>query len=212
MMRHRNTVAAVLGILLSSSTLALAGEQFESPFAGRDLTVSPWRPADRPSYRPDDFQAATSVVLRPGPHAEIEIGAPISFEVSSGRNGFGHLYVLSASGRVQLWMENVPVEASQSFRYPFDGLTIHASAPKGVDHVVLLVTRDRIDGFKGQRTTYTPSILHYTHTGFKRALEAKFIDIPRTQWTYAQSRVRVVESCGTRRCSGVPGPTARADD
>src|SRR5438046_2918504 len=158
MMRHRNTIAAALGILVSSSTLALAGDQHDqsgpqTPFASRDLTVSPWRPAERPSYRPDDYQAATAVALRPGPHAEVEIGAPIGFEVSSGRDGFGHLYVLSASGRVQLWMENVPVEANQSLSYPFDGLTIHASAPKGIDHVMLLVTRDRIDGFNGRRTS-----------------------------------------------------------
>lgn len=214
-MRHRNIVAATLSILLSSSTLALASDEYDetgrdSQVAGRDLTVRPWRPSQRPGYIPEDYEAATAVSLRPGPHAEIEIGAPISFEVSSGRDGFGHLYVLSASGRVQLWMENVPIEAHQSFRYPFDGMTIHATAPKGIDHVILLVTRDRIDGFRGRRTTHTPSGLNHTHAGFKRALEAKFMHMPRTRWTYAQSRVRVLDRCGRLHCSTLPGPTAGA--
>src|SRR5262245_19652844 len=66
----------------------------------RDLRPAPARPGTAPAKRPE-------VALRPSAPV-VPVGTPVTFEVSSSVDGFGHLYVLSASGRVQVWLENAP--------------------------------------------------------------------------------------------------------
>jgi hypothetical protein len=127
----------------------------------------------------------------------VPVGAPVSFEVSSSINGFGHIYVLSASGRVQVWMENVPIAAGQRLRFPVGGQGIEAAAPAGREDLMLIVTRDRIDGFIGSEATRTPRLLDYSHEAFKRALTAKFADLPHRHWGYARASVQVIERSAT---------------
>jgi hypothetical protein len=151
----------------------------------RDLRPAPSKPVGGPVRRP-------LVTLRPSAPV-VPVGAPVGFEVSSSINGFGHIYVLSASGRVQVWIENVPIAAGQRLRFPIGGQTIEAAAPAGREDLMLIVTRDRIDGFIGYEATRTPRLLDYSHEAFKRALTAKFVDLPHRLWGYARTSVQVVE-------------------
>jgi hypothetical protein len=151
----------------------------------RDLRPAPSKPGDGAVRRP-------LVALHPSAPV-VPVGAPVGFEVSSSINGFGHIYVLSASGRVQVWMENVPIAAGERLRFPIGGQSIEAAAPAGREDLMLIVTRDRIDGFIGHKTTRTPRLLDYSHEAFKRALTAKFADLPHRQWGYARTSVQVVE-------------------
>ncbi len=155
----------------------------------RDLTPTPGNPGGK-RHRPH-------VTLQPSASV-VPVGAPVSFYVRSSINGYGHLYVMSASGRAQVWMENVPISAGRRLTFPTGSLGIKAAAPAGREDLMLIVTRDRIDGFYGYRTTRTPRVLDYGHKTFKKALTDKFSDLPQSQWGFMRTTVRVVD----RRPSG----------
>jgi hypothetical protein len=151
----------------------------------RDLRpAAPPKPGSGASQRP-------LVSLRPS-STVVPVGAPVTFEVGSSVSGFGHLYVVSASGRVQVWMENAPIAAGQRLAFPAGGPGIEAAAPPGREDLMLIVTRDRIDGFFGYEGTRTPRLVDYRPEAFKRELSAKLGDMPQRQWGYARASVQVV--------------------
>jgi hypothetical protein len=164
----------------------------------RDLKPVPHKPAAKVK-RP-------AVSLRPSA-AVVAVGSPISFEVGSSVHGFGHIYVLSASGRVQVWMENVPIPAGQRLQFPTGSMGILAAAPAGREDLMLIVTKERIDGFLGYETTRSPRLLDYGHQAFKQAVAAKFVDRPQREWGYARATVQVVERLPTHPTWGW-GPAA----
>jgi hypothetical protein len=159
----------------------------------RDLRPTPARPTVH-AKRPE-------VALRPSTSV-VPIGAPVTFEVSSSVNGFGHLYVLSASGRVQVWLENAPITAGQRLVFPIGETGIKAAAPAGREDLMLIVTRDRIDGFFGYDGTSVPRLLDYSQVAFKRKLTERFLDLPHHQWAYARTPVQVVERLASGTGSG----------
>ncbi len=198
----RNTLALILAVTICSGALvraapagaadlddvfSLGSMRDAVPVEPRDLVPQPVpvKPGSGPSKRP-------LVTLRPSAPA-VAVGSPISFEVSSSVNGFGHIYVIGASGRVQVWMENVPISAGQRLVFPTGRIGIRAAAPAGREEVVLIVTRHRTDGFLGYDTTNTPRELSYDPHAFKRALTAKFIDRPNREWGYARASVQVID-------------------
>jgi hypothetical protein len=191
--RQRPTLALALAMAGALAAGALPG-----PANAADLDGASLHMADMRDLRPAPSKPVGGAVRRPlvtlHPSAPVvAVGAPVSFEVSSSINGFGHIYVLSASGRVQVWMENVPITAGQRLRFPVGGQSIEAAGPTGREDLMLIVTRDRIDGFIGYEATRTPRLLDYSHEAFKRALTAKFVDLPHRQWGYARTSVQVVE-------------------
>jgi hypothetical protein len=165
----------------------------------RDLRPAPSKPVGGPVRRP-------LVTLRPSAPV-VPVGAPVGFEVSSSINGFGHIYVLSASGRVQVWMENVPIPAGQRLQFPTGSMGIAAAAPAGREDLMLVVTKERIDGFFGYETIRSPRMLDYSHQAFKQAVAAKFVDRPQREWGYARATVQVVERSPARPTWGW-GPAA----
>ena len=70
---------------------------------------------------------------------------------------------MSASGRAQVWMENVPVAAGQRLLFPTGGLGIKAAAPAGREDLMLIVTKERINGFFGYGSTRTPRLVEHDH-------------------------------------------------
>jgi hypothetical protein len=167
----------------------------------RDLVPTPAHPKHykEPVSRP-------RVTLRPSSPV-VPIGGRVSFEVGSSVKGFGHIYVLSASGRVQLWMENVPIPGGQRLLFPTGDIGIKAAAPAGREDLMLIVTRSRIDGFLGHGTTDSPRFLDYNHQDFKRALTEKFADRPQGEWGYARATVQVVGRTVGPELSLGPGPS-----
>jgi hypothetical protein len=123
----------------------------------------------------------------------VPIGGWVNFGIKSSVTGYGHLYVMSASGRAQVWMENVPIIGGRRLVFPIGGIGIKAAAPAGREDLMLIVTRKRINGFFGYDTTRTPSVVDYDHKSFKAALTAKFIDMSKRQWNFARTSVRVVD-------------------
>lgn len=155
--------------------------------ATRDLRPTP----GGPGYK----NARPRVTLRPSSPV-VRIGAPINFELGSSVDGFAHIYVVSASGRVQVWMENVPIPAGRHKVFPTRG-QITAAPPAGRDDIVLVVTRERIKGFLGHGPTRTPRDLDYDPASFKLAVREKFEDLPRRNWGYARALVQVVNRVGS---------------
>jgi hypothetical protein len=145
---------------------------------------------------PDGLKATRPrVTLRPSSPV-VRIGAPINFELGSSVDGFAHVYVVSASGRVQVWMENVPIAAGQQKIFPTGG-QITAAPPAGREDIVLVVTRERIKGFLGYGSTRTPRDLDYEPATFKQAVRQRFEDLPRRDWGYARTLVQVVNRVGS---------------
>lgn len=188
-MQHvkRRAVVALLSIGFGM-TGALAHEK---PIgAAKDLTVeaaklAAHRPVKHRTMRP------VQISLMPVGPSTIAIGTPLRFKMVSLANGFGHLYVLSASGRTQLWLENVRVRAGQPLCYPRSGQTVRAAAPAGDETVIFVASRDRIDGFAGKGATTTPLDLQLTHEGLRTAIQQKFGDVPREIWAFAEVKIRV---------------------
>lgn len=147
----------------------------------RDLRPTPQRPVGR---RPNVTLHTSARVVR--------VGAPIRFHARSNVTGYAHLYVMSASGRVQVWMENVRIAAGRTLTFPTGRLGIRAAPPAGRDDLMLIVTKKRIDGFFGYRTTRWPRALDRSPQSFKRALAARFRDMPERQWGFARTSVRVI--------------------
>jgi hypothetical protein len=143
-----------------------------------------------PSYKGEMLRPKVTLI----PNATVvPIGGWINFRVSSSVSGYGHLYVMSASGRAQVWLENVPIVAGQRLVFPVGSIGIKAAAPAGREDLMLIVTKQRIDGFFGYDTTRTPTVVEHDHKSFKAALTAKFINMPKRQWGFARTSVRVVD-------------------
>ena len=85
----------------------------------------------------------------------VPIGGWVNFRVGSSVTGYGHIYVMSASGRAQVWMENVPIVRGQRLVFPIGRIGIRAAAPAGREDLMLIVTKKRINGFFGYDTTRT---------------------------------------------------------
>lgn len=155
----------------------------------KDLTVvtSPRPP------KPAGTEAPVSVSLVPEGSTTIRIGAPIRFKVVSTHAGFGHLYVASASGKVQLWAENLRLKAGVPVDIPRRGLAIVASAPAGDETIVFVATRDRFKGFLGGSTVTNPADIQVSRDSLMAQLQAKLAATPRPRWGLTQVVVRVTE-------------------
>jgi len=177
---------AVLAGALACSGLSVSSAYTfdfkDEPPLTRDLRPGP----DPQSHR----KARPRVTLKPSSPV-VRIGTPINFELGSNVDGFAHIYVVSASGRVQVWMENVPISAGQHTLFPTRG-QITAAAPAGRDDIVLVVTRERVKGFLGNGPVRTPRDLDYDPGSFKQAVRERFEDLPHRDWGYARTLVQVV--------------------
>jgi hypothetical protein len=146
-----------------------------------------WRPAQVPLARP--VQASLMTV---GPSI-LSIGEPLGFRMASlACEGYGQLYVLSASGRSQLWLENVRMHTGQPIYFPSPGSVVRATPPAGDETILFVVTRAPIHGFVGG-TSMTPFDLQYTHDGLRAAIQERLAAMPRSDWAVAEVSVRVQE-------------------
>lgn len=105
--------------------------------------------------------------------------------------GYGHLYVLDASGKTQVWLENVRLRANQPIFYPRRGMVVRAAPPAGDETIVFVASRRRIAGFGGHATTSTPFDLQLSHEGFRAGLEEKFHGVPRREWAFTEVQIRI---------------------
>lgn len=185
---RRSALAAVLGAALW--TTDVLGQE-------RDLQVEAVPPHRRPGHRPHPAHhpahlRPVQVSLMPVGPSTLSIGQPLRFRMVSLAESYGHLYVFSASGRSQLWMENVRLHAGAPYVYPSPGRIVRAAAPAGDDTVMFVATRNRIAGFLGGgRTSTTPFDLQYSHDAMKSALQAQLDALSREDWAIAETTIRI---------------------
>lgn len=196
--RLRAIAWIAMGFVAAAPLSASAQQQRES----RDLTVeTPGITMHRPlvhrppSHRPVViYEEDGPVMVSMTPTASVvRIGTPIGFRLTSSRSGFGHLYILQPSGKVQLLFENVPVLANVPLRYPRNGTVVRATPPAGDTTLIFVTTLTRIDGFAGRQTTRTPFDLQVTAGGFRDQLAARTSRLPREAWGFTDLNVRVLD-------------------
>ncbi|MCW1841037.1 DUF4384 domain-containing protein [Prosthecomicrobium hirschii] len=182
---------------LAALAATLVAPVSASAQAARDLTVvtKPERPRPRPEAGGggSGVSGPVTVSLVPSGSPVIRIGDPIRFKVVSTHAGFGHVYVMSASGRVQLWAENLRLQAGVPVDLPRRGLAIVAAPPAGDETVLFVATRKRFQGFLGGSTTANPAELQITRDSLLPTLQGKLGVFPREHWGFAQLVIRVTE-------------------
>jgi len=169
-----------------------ASRAFAQETKDLQVEVAPHKPWRRPP--PPEYLGPVQVSLMPIGPSTLSIGQPLRFRMVSLAESFGHLYVLSASGRSQLWMENVRLHAGAPIIYPRPGLIVRASPPAGDEVVIFAATRSRIAGFLGGGgSSLTPYDLQYTHEALRAALQSQLNALPRDDWAIAEVSIRVQE-------------------
>lgn len=155
----------------------------------RDLTV-----VEKPSVQPARPQRTPfAVSLVPIGSPVLRIGVPIRFKVVSTQSGYGNFYVASASGKVQLWAENIRLRAGQPVELPNRGFSIVASPPAGDETIVFLVTRSRFAGFFDGFTVTKPTDVQVSREGLSATLQSKLSGLPRSAWASTQTSIRVTD-------------------
>ena len=184
--RDNTRFVAAWGGLLTLLTLA-AGCQSPNH---RPVEAGRMAVADNPEA---EFAAGVVPTVAP----PLRVGTAIAFRLSSSADGYGHLYLVSASGEVTRLAENVPLAAGtqKEFPRPGEGIQILASPPAGIDLLILLVTRQRFAGFadnQGQSATI-PMALASTAEAFVREFNDATGRLPASGWAVAEARVHVIE-------------------
>ena len=176
---HHCRSLAVLAAIIGASP-AFAQEP------NRNLAVELPRPAH--PMRP--LAGPLNVALIPTASV-VAIGTPLSLRVMATGQAYGHLYLLSASGKTQLLMENVPLAANRAVSFPTRSLVLRAAAPAGDETVIFVASRAPIQGFAGGGVTRTPMQLQQTHQGLRSALERMLQGAGRADYALAESVIRV---------------------
>jgi Domain of unknown function (DUF4384) len=189
---RRMAIAAILGAgFWTTNALAQTKDLQVEQSPTQSYPYHHHRPA-RPAPAP--YAGPVQASLTPIGPSTLAIGEPIRFKMVSLGDGYGCLYVLSASGRSQLWMENVRVHSGVPVSFPRSGQIVRASPPAGDEVVLFVATRSRIPGFLGGGSTSTaPFDLQYTHDAFRSALQSQLNALPRDDWAVAELNIRVQE-------------------
>ena len=188
----RQFPAGVFRALATVRLAALRGPAADAPGADR---LTP------PSTLIESRNSPFSISLVPTVPVPIRIGATLGFRLSSSTAGYASLYLIDPVGQVLVLAENLPLSAgSIEYPSPAGSFTLAASEPVGFSRVVLLVTRQPLDGFTGNATSTNPSVL-VTLRGeaFVSQLNRVTSGLPRSSWAVDEVRVRIGVRIGSRR-------------
>lgn len=182
--------AASLAVL---AALAFANPAFADDKKERDLSAEGGSDSLSASYdETSGYRRGMKLQIKSLNGNTVEAGDYVRFQLKSNRDGFVHLYVVSASGRVQLWMENVEISAGETINYPSSkDVKIKAEPPYGKDRIVAILTERRLDGFRGRVTTLRPVDLDMSEAAFRREVEGLMSDVPKSRWTWAGLTIKL---------------------
>ena len=137
-------------------------------------------------------QAPFSVSLVATGAVPVRINTEMGFQLSSGTAGYASLYLIDPLYAVQILAENLPMPAG-SLEYPSSqGFTLRAAEPVGLNHVILLVTRQPFPGFSGNESTLTtPVSTALDGVRFVSQLNAATAPLPAASWAADEICVRI---------------------
>ena len=202
------------GACVLAAATALAGCAGMGGIASLPTTVPPQPPVSsagaQAAVAPNPAAPFTAAVAltRPSP---LRLGDAIAFILSTSTAGYGHLYMINASGNVVALVENLPVapHAPVLFPAPDAGFTVRASPPAGTDRVLFLVTLQPFQGFGG--AAGAPVTLALQADAFVAALNAATARLGGGGWALAEIRVEVLAAGGGGvRDAAQPGDGRRA--
>ena len=150
------------------------------------------RLADGILYVPAGQPFAISLV--PSVPVPIRLGTNLGFNVSSSTAGYYSLYLIDPAADVWVLAENMPLPAG-SVTYPSppaQNFTLTAAEPLGVNRVILLVTRDPINGFSGDNTLSSAVSLAIRGNAFVARLNGTTRTLPPSDWAIDEIRVSIV--------------------
>ena len=137
-------------------------------------------------------EASFSVGVVPNRAPPVRIGDELGFTLSSSATGYGHLYLLNASGAVLILAENLPLAGGgqAAFPVPGGGYSFRASPPAGVERIIFLATKQPFQGFGG--AARGPVQLSVTAQKFIVQMNAATDQLPDGSWAVAEARVEIV--------------------
>ena len=140
--------------------------------------------------------APFSVGVVPNRAPPVRIGDELSFLLSANATGYGHVYLLNASGGVLVLGENLPVAAEGQTVFPAPGgtFTFRATPPAGFERVIFMLTRQPFRGFGGGASG--PVQLATQPEDFIDALNEGTEQLPAQGWALAETRVEIVPRGG----------------
>ena len=140
------------------------------------------------------FSAGVFPTKAPPPRLGDEIG----FALTTNTAGYGHLYLLNASGAVVALVENLPVAAGVQSTFPSPGgaYKLRASPPAGTERVLFLVTRAPFAGFSGGAAASAPVTLGLGAGAFVTSLNAATAGLAADGWALAETRLEVLPAEG----------------
>ena len=196
--RWRRSDVPRIGIL--AATVALAGC---AGMAGTTSPASGTPPATAPQTASQaavtqNPAAPFSAGVAPIGSSPLRLGDPVSFILTTSTAGYGHLYMLNASGKVVALAENLPMAPGARILFPPPGakFTIRARPPAGTDRVLFLVTRQPFPGLGGGGAGAAPVTLTMPGDAFIANLNAATARLPGNGWVLAEIRVEVVAAGG----------------
>jgi hypothetical protein len=182
----RRAALALMGMGLGITAAQAKGK---APVA-RDLTTSETPGVASNQITPRAGRRAMHVSVMPIGPSTIAIGAPLGFRMVSTTDSFGSLYVLSASGRTQVWFENIRLRAGNPIVFPPRNLIVRAAPPAGDETVIFIASRERPEGIEGAGVA-TPMDLPFSHSGLRAAIQQKYAGVPRERWAFSEIQIRV---------------------
>ena len=187
-MAWRRVWLAVAALLAAFALAGCAGQMPAPP----GLTAAPHTAV---AYNP---AAPFSVGVIPTKTPPVRIGDELGFRLSTSRNGYGHVYLLNASGAVLVLAQNLPLTDGVERVFPSlgEGFTFRASLPAGVERVLFLVTRQPFEGFGNSSASGMPVQLAERAHDFIMNLNAATAQLPSQDWALVESRIEIIASEG----------------
>ena len=142
--------------------------------------------------------ASFSVGIVPDRAPPVRIGDELGFTLSSSEAGYGHLYLLTASGAVLVLAENLPLAAGAqtAFPRPDAGFRFRAQPPAGVERLLFLATRQPFAGFGGGAAAAGPVQVAVDAHAFVSRLNEVTGRLPERSWALAETRIEIVNAGG----------------
>ena len=186
--RH-SMARCMAGLAAAVAAIALSG-CVPTPTKPVGLTAAPDAAVDHNATAP------FSVGVIPNRAPPVRIGDELAFVLSANATGYGHVYLLNASGGVVVLVENLPIAADRQTVFPGPGASFkfRAQAPAGMERVIFMMTRQPLRGFGGGASS--PVQVPMQAQDFIGDLNEATGLLPEHGWAVAETRVEIVPAGG----------------
>jgi hypothetical protein len=191
--RRATILALIFGTIFPQTGTAWAQTK-DLTVVSPDKPSASQKPAAATKPQSDNNEPKLMVSLVPKGSTVIAVGDPYQFSIVSSQPSYGHVYVANASGKVQIWAENIKLASGKPVSIPPSGLKIVASPPSGDDKIYFFATRDRFKrGFFGGTTISKPADLQLNESTFLATMKSKLAKQKASRWAYTTQIIRVVD-------------------